>query len=354
MGFEVQQAPRRPKVDGLRVAIVSWSAVLMIGCGGGGGNTTPDTVASTPPVINTPASTLAPMVDAFGTVLKEEDFGKGEATAAGVSGTAADGAPIANAIVQIIDNAGHKVTGRTDANGTYRLRIDGFVPPLIASVVRPDGSSWYSPSMDAPVVRGFINISISGLTDFVAAKVAEAANLSSSAQLTPAILLGNSAALAAAKKNLNTLVLPQLQEAGLDPLKFDPVLTVFVANGKGYDAVLDRVLVTNSTVTTTSIVPLKSISGTVDWPGAVVCVTTVTTVGITPCSLTLGLRSEQLPVKYPSTIFEFKTRLPSKANYSVSVIGVSLDLSARGGCAMANSQGVVGDTDVKNVGVFCR
>jgi hypothetical protein len=353
MGFEVQQAPRRQRVDGFRVAMVSLSAVLMFGCGGGGGST-PSSVANTPEPATTPASTLAPMVDAFGTVLKEDDFGKGDAAAAGLSGTAANGAPIANAIVQVIDNAGHKVTGRTDANGTYRLRIDGFVPPLIASVVKPDGTSWYSPSLASPVVRGFINISISGLSDFVAAKVAEAANLGSSAQLTPAILLSNSAALAAAKKTLTAQVLTQLQEAGVDPATFDPVLTVFVANGKGYDAVLDRVLVTNSAVTTTSIVPLKSISGTVDWPGAVVCVTTVTTVGITPCSLTLGLRSEQLPVKYPSGIFEFKTRLPSKANYSVSVIGVSLDLSARGGCALANSQGVVGETDVKNVGVFCR
>ncbi len=294
------------------------------------------------------------MVDAFGVVLKEADFGKGDAAAAGVSGTAADGAAIPNAVVQIIDSTGRKVSGRTDANGTYRLRIDGFVPPLIASVVRADGTVWYSPSLAAPVVRGFINISISGLTDYVAAKVAESANLGSSAQLTPAILQANPAALAAAKKALNTLLQQQILDAGLDPSTFDPVLVILIANGKGYDALLDRVLVTNTVSTSTNITPLKAISGTVMWPGAVVCVTTVTTVGVTPCSLTLGLRNEQLPVKYPSEIFTFKTRLPSQASYSVSVIGASADLTSRGGCGLSNSQGIVGNADVTNVGVFCK
>lgn len=355
MGIRI--ALNRPRAAALRSAFACLGCLVLFGCGGGGSGSVagaPTGSANTPPSSSGTLSSLAPMVDAFGTVLKEEDFGKGDAAAAGVSGTAAEGAAISNAVVQIIDSAGHKVTGRTDANGTFRLRIDGFVPPLIASVTKEDGTVWYSPTLAGPVTRSFINISISGLSDYIAAKVAESAGLGSSAQLTPAILLANPAALANAKKALAALLQKEIQEAGLDPLTFDPVLTVLVANGKAYDAVLDSVLVTNTAVTGTNIVPLKVISGSVSWSTVSACVTTVTTIGITPCSLTLGLRKEQLPVKYPASVFSFKTRLPSQANYSVSVLSESPDLGARGGCALTNAQGVVGATDVNNIGVFCK
>lgn len=355
--MEIRTAMKKPQAGALRSAVVCLGCLVLFGCGGGGSGsaTVPSSgTSTTPPASSASVSTLAPMVDAFGIVLKEEDFGKGDAAAAGVSGTAAEGAAIADAVVQIVDNAGHKVTGRTDANGTFRLRIDGFVPPLIASVTKQDGTVWHSPTFAAPVVRGFINVSISGLSDFVAAKVAEAAGLGSSAQLTPAILSSNSAALAAAKKTLVALVLQEIQTAGLDPVTFDPVLTLLVANGKAYDALLDSLLVTNSAVTGTTITPLKVISGPVAWSHVSSCVTTVTTIGVTPCSLTLGLRNEQLPVRYPAAIFQFKTRLPSQTNYSVSVLGTSPDIGSRGGCALSNAQGVVGNTDVTNVGVFCK
>lgn len=356
MGIRI--ALNRPRAAALRSALACLGCLVLFGCGGGGsgsvGTAPTGSSTTTPPASGGTVSSLAPMVDAFGTVLKEEDFGKGDAAAAGVSGTAAEGAALANAVVQIIDNAGHKVTGRTDANGVFRLRVDGFVPPLIASVTKEDGTVWYSPTLAAPVARTFINISISGLSDYIAAKVAESAGLGSSAQLTPAILLANPAALANAKKALAALLQKEIQDAGLDPLTFDPVLTVLVANGKAYDAVLDSVLVTNTPVTGTNIVPLKVISGSVSWSTASACVTTVTTVGTTPCSLTLGLRQEQLPVKYPASVFAFKTRLPSQANYSVSVLGESPDLGSRGGCALTNAQGVVGSTNVTNIGVFCK
>lgn len=352
--------PSRKKTVCVEAATVLLAALGLVGCGGGGGSSAPATTpTSTTPTTTTSTTTtstssLAAMVDGFGNKLAEADFGQGDAKAAGASGTAADGAPITNAIVEIDDNAGHKVTGRTDAFGIYRLRIDGFVPPMIASVVKPDGTIWHSPSFTQPVTRGFINISISGLTDYVASKVASAGGLSSSGQLTPGLLQSNAGALPVAKQALNDLLKQQIIDAGLDPLQFDPIINLLVANGKGYDALLDKILVTNTPNSATVILPLRAISGTVVWPSSSVCVTTVTTVGLTACSLTLGLRSEQLPVNYPSTIFSFRTHLPAQDTYSVTILGLSPTLKARGSCGLSNAQGQVGATDVNNVSVFCN
>ncbi len=349
---------RRKETVCIGVATAVLAALALTGCGGGGSSA--PAASPTPATPNTSTgnnntiSSLALMVDAFGNTLAEDDFGKGDAKAAGASGTAADGAAIPNAIVEIVDSAGHKVTGRTDAFGIYRLRIDGFVAPLIASVTKPDGTVWHSPTFTQPVTRGFVNISISGLTDYVASKVALAAGLTSSGQLTPGLLQTNAGALPLAKKALNDLLKQQIIDAGLDPLDFDPIISLLVANGKGYDALLDKILVTNTPNSATVILPLRAISGTIVWPSSSVCITTVTTVGLTACSLTLGLRSEQLPVKYPSAIFSFRTHLPSQDNYSVTVLGVSPTMAARGGCGLSNAQGQVGATDVNNVGVFCN
>ncbi len=294
------------------------------------------------------------MVDGFGNPLAEADFGQGDAKAAGASGTAADGAPIPNAVVEIDDSAGHKITGRTDAFGVFRLRIDGFVAPMIASVTRADGTIWYSPTFAAPVTRGFINISISGLTDYVAYKVALAAGFTASGQLTPALLQANAGALPLAKQALNDLLKQQIMDVGLDPQTFDPIVSLLVANGKGYDALLDKILVTNGPKSATAIFPLRAISGSLLWPSSSVCVTTVTTGGLTPCSLTLGLRSEQLPVKYPVAAFSFRTHLPTSETYSVTIQGLSPTLSARGTCGVTNGTGQVGSTDINNVNVVCN
>ena len=127
------------------LGLVCLAGVLLASCGGGGGG-------DSPAVGGGGTTVLAPMIDSFGQSVPEA-FSGGDGGASGGDGTAGDGAPLVNASVTLVDSAGRSVTGQTDAQGYYRLRIDGFVPPLIASVVRPDGSRWYSPSITPVKVR---------------------------------------------------------------------------------------------------------------------------------------------------------------------------------------------------------
>ena len=204
-------------------------SMLLLSCGGGGGSSAP--------------VPLAPMVDSFG-VAMPASFDGGDADAAGVDGTAGEGRPIALAPVKVIDSTGRSVSGTTDANGVYHLRIDGFVPPLIATVTRPDGRVWHSPSIKQTAKRGFVYIAITGLTDKIASDVAVAAGKSGASQLTPANIAANLGALQAAKANLNTQLRPLLIAAGLDPATFDPVTTLLITNHLGHDFVLDNTIVT--------------------------------------------------------------------------------------------------------------
>lgn len=207
---------------------------LIQACGGSGGGTDP--VA--PP--------LVPMVDSFGQSVAEADFGGGDAGAAGADGTAGDGAPLTGALVTIVDAAGRRVSGQTDARGYYRLRIDGFLAPMVASVVRSDGTVWYSPSVATAHVRGFVTINLTGLTDKLASDVALSAGKSSAAELTPAILAANPTALADAKSRLNTELSSVIAAAGLSTSNFDPVTMPFRPDLTGYDKVLESVVIQKS------------------------------------------------------------------------------------------------------------
>lgn len=208
---------------------------LIQACGGGGGG-----AAEPPP------QPLAPMVDSFGQPLPESDFGGGDTGAAGADGTAGDGAPLVNALVTLVDATGRQVTGRTDSRGYYRLRIDGFVAPMVASVVRPDGTVWYSPSITTARVRGFVTINMTGLTDKLASDVARSAGKSSAAELTPAILAANTTALSEAKSRLNADLSSVIAAAGLSTSSFDPVTLPFRPDLTGYDKVLESVVIQKS------------------------------------------------------------------------------------------------------------
>ena len=316
------------------VAGILLVAFLLEACGGGGGT----------------GVAVSPMVDSFGNAAEAGFAGGGDGGAAGADGSAGDGAPIANAPVRITDSAGHTVDGITDANGVYHLRIDGFVPPLVAQVTRADGTVWYSPAVSPPVARKFVNISISGLTDYVAYQAAVASNLPSSALLTPTALKNNPAALTLARdalKNLlQTQLLSRMQAAGLDPSKFDPVTTLLVTNGKDYDQLLDSLRISNTNGPTT-IEPLYSVSGSVTWQSGAACVDSVSTTDFKLCTATLSLNNgNQVRVDYPSNLFRFTKHLPAQANYSVSVVGT--------GCTVSNGQGVMASSDQANVNLVCR
>lgn len=222
-------------------------AFVLVSCGGGG---------STPVQPDPGSLNLPMMVDSLGRSVPESDFGRGDASAAGVDGTAADKAPIANAPVVLSDSAGHSANGTTDTAGYYRINIKGFTPPFIAKVTRSDGTAWYSQSLAPVQTRGFITLNLNGLTDKVASYVAAAANLGVDAsKFTPTLLAANPTALQAAKDKLNAQLSSLLIYAGLNPTSFDPVgLPYRVSATQPYNKVLAYVDAKKDKVTGNTVV----------------------------------------------------------------------------------------------------
>ncbi len=302
------------KIAGL---LLCASLALLVACGGGS------------------TATPAPMIDSFGQVVPDS-FGGGNAGASGADGTAADGVAIPNATVRVIDNAGQSVSGKTDANGYYRVRVDGFVAPLIASVVRPDGSQWYSPAITPVKVRGFVTINMTGLTDRIASYVAIATGKSSSAELTAAALAANLSILQTARNDLNARIATQITAAGLNAATFDPVTLPFVANGTGYDAVLDNVLVTKTPLGATELTPLYTVGGNISGLG-------------NHAGLVLSNGTDSLNVAANATTFTLAKRLPTGVGYSVTV---STQPSGTN-CTVSSGTGLIGSSPVTNVQVVC-
>jgi len=239
---------RVSKIAGLVGMVLAVSLVVACGGGGGGGTGTgtgtgPSTGTGTGTGTDTgTASKLALMVDSLGRSVPEADFGGGGNDAAGADGTAGDGAPIANAVVTLKDAAGHTATATTDAQGYYRIRIDGFTPPFVAQVAKADGTVWYSPSVSPVVKRGFVTINLTGLTDKVTNSIADAANvIGGAAAITPNDVALTAQALAAAKTKLSTALTSPLTYVGLNPYVFDPVASPYAAiKTDNYDRLLDR------------------------------------------------------------------------------------------------------------------
>jgi plastocyanin len=243
-----------------RSLAVAGMLALLAACGGSdnsaGGSSGEVAIPAPAPA---PAPVLEPMVNSFGIALPEGNFGGGDSGAAGADGTAGDGAAIADAPVRLVDSAGRSVTGRTDAQGYYAVRIDGFTPPFIASVTRADGTVWHSPSLAPVRVRGFITINISGLTDKLVSDVAVAVGLTRPSQLTPQQLAANAPALQLAKDNLKTQLDTQIRAAGLNPATFDPVTLPFRPDKTGVDAVLESVDVVRAPDGSTVVQPEPAI-----------------------------------------------------------------------------------------------
>lgn len=179
------------------------------------------------------------ILDSFG-----GDAGGADGSASG-DGTAADGAPIVGGLVRVVDLQGRSASATTDESGYFRVKLTGMQPPLLVSVTRGDGRVRRSLSLQPLRTNGFVFVAVTGLTDKIVSDLAAAAGFRSPAALTPAMLDNLRAGVAVAVEALrrNPLVRARVQAAGLDPDRFDPLHTPFRADGRGYDAVLDQLLV---------------------------------------------------------------------------------------------------------------
>ncbi|MFY7857255.1 MAG: hypothetical protein ACOVQT_14035, partial [Rubrivivax sp.] len=164
-------------------------------------------------------------------------------------GTAADGAPIVGGTVTVIDRNGKTVfaPNPTDARGYFRVKLDGMVPPLVVKVRRPDGVVRHSLSTQALRVNGYIFIAVTGLTDWIAADVANrAVGVRSAGVLTGAMIASNPSAVPAAVQAAvnNPLVAEQLAALGIAAETFNPLSAPFRPDRTGYDALLDNLIFT--------------------------------------------------------------------------------------------------------------
>ncbi|MDD0838633.1 hypothetical protein PSQ40_08620 [Curvibacter sp. HBC61] len=306
----------------LSLALALVGSVMLAACGGGGGGGS-STVSTA-------------MVDSYG-VAQPSSFDGGSASAAGINGTAADGAVLPNALVTVIDNAGRSVSTSTDSQGIYRARIDGFVPPLLGVVTKPDGSRWYAPSLSTPVARGFVLLNLTGLTDKLVSDVATAAGKTGSAQLTPALLAANTAALSSAKAALNSQLSAQISAAGLSTTGFDPVTTLLTPSNTGHDQLLNGLAISNSATTATVIGTRYSLGGSVNGLGSA-----------TGLSLLNG--SETLSLPAGASSFSFVRKIAPGSPYNISVASQPSGLT----CAVNNGSGVMGNAALTNVAVVCN
>lgn len=164
-------------------------------------------------------------------------------------GTAADGAPIVGGLVRVTDLNGKLVTATTDSQGYFRVKLTGMTPPLLVAVTRPDGKVRRSFSTQPLKINGYIFIAVTGLTDKLVSDMAQAAGFSGPGSLTPAMIVSIGSGINSIIEALrnDAIVRPQLVAAGIDPESFDPLTTPFRPDGRGYDAVLDNVVIDSDT-----------------------------------------------------------------------------------------------------------
>lgn len=190
----------------LRHAACLASSVVLAGCGGGGGG-----------------------------------GGSGPVTATSLSGTVATGAPVANAIVTVLDSAGHTATGTTDANGAYNgLAISGMSAPLVLVATDPTGGTpLVSMLPSVPTGSTSATANVTTMTTAVAALLTPDGNpldLTNSGQASSLVTSG---AVNKAMATLDTALGSVLAANQVTAQGYNPVTTSFTANRTGADAVLD-------------------------------------------------------------------------------------------------------------------
>jgi hypothetical protein len=242
-------------------ALLATTVALLAACGGGGNGTTATTATD-------PGTTPFTITGGLGVVDPStlSTFSIDSTTPvtftskdAGIDGTAGEGGPINNGTVIITDASATPQTLRvkTNAKGYYFAKVTGFTAPLVVKIVSQSGKVHYS-LLDSPISAGSINtVNITPLTDKVASLVMGTASV---ATITPGDI--TPAKVASAKSAVKAIFANALSAVGitsgktsfsskLDALyaaattgtaiSFNPITTPFVANGTGYDKLLDQI-----------------------------------------------------------------------------------------------------------------
>jgi hypothetical protein len=236
-------------------------AAIVAACGGGGNSGNAVVTAENPSTTNfTIAGSLGPVdtTTLASFTLNGTTTVPYTATDSGVDGTAAEGGPINNGTVIITDASATPQTLRvkTNAKGYYFAKVTGFTAPLVVKIVSQSGKLYHSFS-DGAIGAGSVNtVNITPVTDKIASLVMGTASV---ATITPANI--TPASVTKAKAQVKTIFTPTYLAAGVrgkisfaeklnalyptsyagTVINFDPITTPFVADGTGYDKVLDQI-----------------------------------------------------------------------------------------------------------------
>ncbi|HUJ79433.1 MAG TPA: hypothetical protein VLY45_03855 [Nitrospiria bacterium] len=254
----------------------------------------------------------------------------GNSGGSSLSGTAAAGEPMSNAVVTVKDRNGMAKTGTTDANGRYHIDVPGLTAPYLLKLDPPSGPSLFS----VGIQTGTVNIH--PFTDLIIRTWYQLNGL----QLDDAFAaMGGStpvptgAEIEAVSTMVKGIVWRALMDQGINPAPFDLITTPFVANGTGFDAVLGAsqinsnttVIVQDSNVSQTSVL-------TSDAPTSTLNVNTETTAG-------------------PSSTMDVTAAIiPTTPELQTAVDGVSATLShvlsvARASGSLLSAADLTGDFD---------
>lgn len=173
-------------------------------------------------------------------------------------GMAAGSVPMADAELRVCDGAGRSISGRTGADGSFEIEVAGLQAPLLVfartapfaeinGVPQPvNGTRAYAALLSdfRPGARNIANVN--PLTDKISSGVAATdLGLRGTVQLMNRCSTAGVRAQTIERRTaeLRALVLDALEAQGVPQAeRFDPVTTAMRADGRGVDAVLDRVV----------------------------------------------------------------------------------------------------------------
>lgn len=157
-------------------------------------------------------------------------------------GTMAVGRAVPGAVVSLKDSQGQPVVAMTDGNGRFQLATSGLVAGFLLKGEDNQGHVLFSFAANPG------NINITPLTDLMVriwfqahGTTAEAAFANTAAHPVP-----QAAQLAVLNQAIVGLMASALGSQGLDPAQFNLIATPFNTNGAGFDHVLDRIAVVQS------------------------------------------------------------------------------------------------------------
>lgn len=212
------------------------------------------------------------------------------ATALKVSGTAAVGAAMANASINITCAAG-SATPSADANGVYTASMTDGALPCVITATSSDGQTVLH-SVAPGTGHADTTANVTPLSELLVAQLAGTDPAAYVASFTGTTAIASTDVSAA-----QTALLKTLGDAGIDVSAVNDIVggTLSAGTGTGYDGALDKIKTTLTTAGTT-LAELTTAVSTTNSAGASTSTSTVTTVLAAAATDCPGLKTGKLRV----------------------------------------------------------